>query len=192
MGTIVWSTNTTLDGVVEDPDGGEGLEHGGWFAPSGGDDLAEWTRLTFEEAQGADAVLVGGRTDEWFASRWTTRTGAFADRLNGMPKWVVTGAASGPSWTNATRIDGDVVRAIASLRDEVGGEILVYASYQLAMTLWEHDLVDELRVFVFPVVAGGGRRLFASAATAGSVHLCDVRRVGSGLVHLTYAIAARP
>src|SRR6201995_3628147 len=102
MGKIVVSTNVTLDGVVQDPDGAEGFERGGWFVSSGGQDLEQWAGLMAEEAQGAAALLLGRRSDEWFATRWTSRDGAWADRLNGLPKYVLSATLDAPRWTNAT------------------------------------------------------------------------------------------
>jgi dihydrofolate reductase len=154
MGKIVITTNASLDGVVQDPDGQEGFRLGGWFGQFGGKDLEEWAKLETDEALGAEALLLGRRSDEWFASRWATRTGAWADQLNSLPKYVVSSTLEDARWSNATVLKGDVVDEVSKLKQEVDGEILVYASYQLARTLIEHDLVDELRLVVFPVVLG--------------------------------------
>src|ERR1044072_5556402 len=151
MTAIVVTTNMTLDGVVQDPDGKEGFELGGWFARSGGKDLEAWAALETEEALGAEALLLGRRSDEWFAARWPSRSGEWADRLNGMPKYVVSSTDERPRWANATVLTGDVVPEVAKLKQGLQGEILVYASYQLGRTLIEADLVDELRLVVFPV-----------------------------------------
>src|SRR6185437_12448699 len=152
MGKIVVSTNVTLDGVVQDPDGGEGFERGGWFVQFGGQDLEQWAGLMAEEAQGAAALLLGRRSDEWFASRWTSRDGEWADRLNGLPKYVVSSTLAAPRWTNATVLKGDAVDEATKLKGEVDGEIVVYASYPLVRALLEAGLVDELRLTLFPVV----------------------------------------
>jgi dihydrofolate reductase len=192
MGRIVISTNASLDGVVEDPDGGEGSELGGWFPRFGGADLEQWRKLATTEALGAAALLLGRRSDEWFASRWIGRDGEFADRLNGMPKYVVSATLADPKWTNVTVLTGDVLEEAARLRQEVEGEILVYASYQLGRTLLEHDLVDELRLFVFPVVLGSGFRLFGATIDAKPLRLVESERVGNGLVYVAYEVAHDP
>ena len=131
MGKIVISTNMSLDGVVQDPDGEEGFRLGGWFGQFGGQDLEEWTKVSLEEALGTEALLLGRRSDEWFATRWSTRTGEWADRLNGLPKYVVSSTARGPRWNNSTVSTGDVVEQVSKLKQELDGEIVVYASYQL-------------------------------------------------------------
>ncbi len=135
-----------------------------------------------KEALGAAALLLGRRSDEWFATRWASRTGEWADRLNGLPKYVVS--ATEARWSNATVLDG--VGAVAGLKREVDGEILVYASYELGQALMEHDLVDELRLVVFPVVLGAGRRLFGPTSGAKALRLVGVQTIGNGLVHVTY------
>ena len=157
MGKIVITTNISLDGVVEDPDGQEGFTLGGWFGQFGGKDLEGWAKVETEEALGADALLLGRRSDEWFATRWLSRSGEWADKLNSMPKFVVSSTLKDAKWSNATIIKGDVVSEVSKLKQEISGEILVYASYQLVHTLIEHDLVDELRLVIFPVVLGAGR-----------------------------------
>jgi len=186
MGKIVITTNVTLDGVVQDPDGQEGFRLGGWFGQFGGRDLEEWARVETAEALGADALLLGRRSDEWFAARWLSRSGEWADKLNGMPKYVVSSAADHPRWSNATVLKGDVAAEVLKLKEAVDGEILVYASYQLARTLLEHDLVDELRLVVFPVVLGAGERLFGATSDKKPARLVDARAMGENLVFLTY------
>jgi dihydrofolate reductase len=186
MGKIVISKNVSLDGVVQDPTGEEGFRHGGWFTQFGADDLDAWTRLETEEALGAEALLLGRRSDEWFASRWSSRSGEWADKLNSMPKYVVSATREQPRWNNATVVTGDVVAEIANLKKDLQGEILVYASYQLGNTLIEHDLVDELRLVVFPVVLGAGQRLFGETRDKKPVRLLHTRTIGDGLVFLTY------
>jgi dihydrofolate reductase len=186
MGRIVVSTNTTIDGVVEDPDGKEGFKLGGWFGQFGGKDLDAWTRLATEEALGATALLLGRRSDEWFASRWQSRTGEWADKLNAMPKYVVSSTPNRPRWSNSTVVTGDVVSEISQLKRELEGEILVYASYQLVNTLIEQDLVDEARLVVFPVVLGAGARLFTELSDKKGMRLVGTRRIGDGLLFLAY------
>jgi dihydrofolate reductase len=186
MGKIVISTNTSLDGVVQDPDGKEGFRLGGWFNQFGGEDLGAWARLETDEALGAEALLLGRRSEEWFAARWAARTGEWADKLNSMPKYVVSSARHEPTWANAAVLTGDVADEVAKLKRKLAGEILVYASYQLGRALIEHDLVDELRLVVFPVVLGDGERLFGPAGDQKALRLTDARTIGRGLAFLTY------
>lgn len=189
MGKIVITTNISLDGVVQDPDGEEGFGRGGWFDESGGEDLQEWGKVEFEEALRTEALLLGRRSDEWFATRWAARTGEFADKLNGLPKYVVSSTLQEPRWTNATVLRGDVVSEVSKLKQKLDGDIVVYASYQLERTLIEHDLVDELRLFVFPVVVGAGERLFVETSGQKALRLVDTKTCGRGLVFLTYEFA---
>ena len=188
MGKIVVTTNASLDGVVQDPDGQEGFRLGGWFGQFGGNDLEEWAKVETDEARGADALLVGRRSDEWFATRWASRSGEWADRLNSLPKYVVSSTLEHPRWSNATVLKGDVVDEVSKLKQEVDGEILVYASYQLVGTLMEHDLVDELRLVVFPVVLGAGERLFGETSDKRPLRLLSTRTIGDGLAFLTYEV----
>ncbi len=186
MGKIVISTNMTLDGVVQDPGGEEGLRQGGWFRQFGGTDLEEWAKVMLDEALRAEALLLGRRSDEWFAARWASRTGEFADRLNSMPKYVVSSSLEEPKWANATVLKGDVLGEVSKLKQGLYGDIVVYASYQLERALIEHDLVDELRLMVFPVVLGGGQRLFGETRDQKPLRLLHTRTVGDGLALLTY------
>ncbi|HEY2223061.1 dihydrofolate reductase family protein [Actinomycetospora sp.] len=186
MGKIVISENVTLDGVVQDPMGDEGSEGGGWFLRSSEADRGEWAELERKEALEAEALLLGRRSDEWFATRWLTRSGEWADRLNGMPKYVVSATLDTPRWSNATVLRGEVVEEVSALKQRVEGEIVVYASSRLVPTLLEHDLVDELRLTVHPVLLGTGRRLLGEAGGVIPLRLVDTRLVGEGLVLLTY------
>jgi dihydrofolate reductase len=186
MGKIVISTNVSLDGVVQDPDGAEGFKLGGWFGQYGGKDLEDWAKVSLAEALGTDALLLGRKSDEWFATRWASRTGEWADRLNSLPKYVVSSTLDEPSWGNSTVLRGDVVSEVTKLRQELAGDIVVYASYQLGRTLIEHDLVDELRLVVFPVVLGAGERLFGDTSDSRPLHLVEVSAIGDGLAVLTY------
>ena len=186
MGKIVITTNVTLDGVVQDPDSKEGFRLGGWFGQFGGKDLEEWGKIEFEEALRTEALLLGRRSDEWFASRWLSATGEFADRLNSLPKYVVSSTLQEPKWSNSTVLKGDVVSEVSTLKQKVDGDIVVYASYQLERALIEHDLVDELRLFVFPVVLGAGERLFGEISDKKPLRLVDAKAVGHGLAFLTY------
>jgi dihydrofolate reductase len=188
MGKIVISTNVSLDGVVQDPDGKDGFSRGGWFVQYGGKDLEEWTKIAYAEALNTAALLLGRRSDEWFGTRWASRPGEFADRLNSLPKYVVSTTLEDPKWTNVTVLKGNVVDEVTRLKQELDGDIVVYASYQLGRTLIEHDLVDELRLFVFPVVVGAGERLFGATSGMKPFRLAGVKTVGDGLTFLTYEI----
>jgi dihydrofolate reductase len=188
MGKIVVSTNVTIDGVIQDPDGKEGFGQGGWFGQFGGKDLEEWGKISLDEALGAQALLLGRRSDEWFAERWASRSGEWADRLNGLPKYVVSATLDEPKWGNSTVLRGDVVSEVSALKERLEGEILVYASYQLGRTLLEHDLVDELRLTVFPVALGTGARLFGETTGKKAMRLLGTRMVGEGLVLYTYEV----
>lgn len=186
MGKIVISTNATLDGVVQDPDGQEGFQYGGWFKKFVGADLQEWDKLETGEALGAEALLLGGRSYDWFAKRLPSRPGEWADRVEHLPKYVVSSTVKDPEWNNSTLIAGDVVKQLSELKQKVDGEIIVYGSYQLVRTLIEQDLADELRLFVFPVVLGTGARLFDGISNTKPTRLIDTRVVGEGLVFYAY------
>ncbi len=188
MGKIVLSgpQNVSLDGVVQDPDGKEGFELGGWFVQFGGKDLQEWNKVALEEAQRARAWLLGRRSYEFFGARWRPRSGELADRLNSMPKYVVSSTLQKPDWTNSTVLKGDVVSEVSKLKQELDGEIVVPASYRLGHTLIEHDLVDELRLVVFPVVLGAGERFFGETSGNKPMRLVGTKPIGEGLVCLSY------
>lgn len=188
MGKIIVTTNTSLDGVVQDPDGQEGFARGGWFREFGGKDLEGWTRVETDEALGAAALLLGRTSDEWFAARWLERTGEWADRLNYLPKYVASSTAQAPRWSNATLLTGDVVAEVRRLKGSVDGDILVYASYQLVRTLIEHDLVDEIRLVIFPVVLGAGARLFGETSDKKPLRLVRAETIGQGLPLLSYEV----
>ena len=188
MGKIVVSTNTSLDGVVQDPDGHEGFARGGWFRQFGGRDLEGWTTIETDEAQRAAALLLGRHSDAWFATRWLDRTGAWADRLNGLPKYVASSTLQKPRWSNATLLQGDVIAHVQQLKQHIDGDILVYASYQLVRTLIEHDLVDEFRLVIFPVVLGAGERLFGETSNPKPLRLRHAQTIGEGLSLLTYEV----
>jgi dihydrofolate reductase len=187
MGKIVISENISLDGVVRDPTGEEGSPRGGWFGEFGGKDLAEWGKVEFDEALAADALLLGRRSDEWFATHWgPERTGEWADRLRSMPKYVVSSTLTRPLWTNSTLLKGDVVTEVARLKQRIAGEIVVYASIQLAHTLIASDLADELRLTVYPVAVGAGERLFPETGDKKPLRLLATRTIGEGLAFLAY------
>ena len=188
MGKIVISTNASLDGVVQDPDGEEGFRLGGWFGQFGGKDLEAWAKVSLVEALGTEALLLGRRSDEWFATRWASRTGEWADRLNSLPKYVGSSTLEEPKWNISAVLKGDVVEEVSKLKQELDGDIVVYASYQLGRTLIERDLVDELRLVVFPVVLGAGERLFGDTSDKKPMRLMNTQTVGDGLAFLTYEL----
>jgi dihydrofolate reductase len=188
MGRIVVTEFMSLDGVMEDPGGSENFEHGGWtFERPFGDDGAQFK---LEETRGSEALLLGRVTYEGFAAAWPSREGEFADRFNAMPKYVVSSTLGEPQWNNSAVLDGDVVEEVTKLRREVGGDVVVHGSAQLVQTLLEHDLVDELRVMVFPVVLGRGKRLFGETSGKKQLRLVDSRTVGDDVSILVYQRAA--
>jgi dihydrofolate reductase len=187
-GKIVISENVSLDGVVQDPTGEEGFKHGGWFEQFMGEDREAWAKVEFAEALGAEALLLGRRSEEYFGSRWSSRSGHWADRLNNLPKYVVSSTLVDPVWTNSTVLKGEVVEEVSNLRQELDGDIVVYASRQLVRTLMEHDLVDELRLIVFPVVLGAGERLFGETSDKKSLRLLSAKSVGASLSYITYEV----
>jgi dihydrofolate reductase len=186
MGKIVISENVSLDGVVQDPTGDEGFRHGGWFSQIQDRDRQAWAEVGLDEALEAEALLLGRRSDAFFAARWSSRSGEWADRLNGLPKYVVSATLEDPAWNNSTVLKGDVVDEVSKLRHELGGKIVVYASFQLVHTLIEHDLVDELRLTIYPVVLGSGERLFSETTDKKPMRLLAAKTIGDGLAHLTY------
>jgi dihydrofolate reductase len=188
MARIVISANVTLDGVVQDPTGDEGFIHGGWFTQVADSDREEWAKVELAEALAAEALLLGRRSDEFFGKRWISRTGEFADRLNSIPKYVVSSSLETPSWSNSTLLKGDVVEEVSTLRQKLDGDIVVYASRQLVHTLMDHDLVDELRLMVYPVVLGAGERLFGETRDKVSLRRLDTRTVGERLAYLSYEV----
>ena len=192
MGKIVMSgpQNVSLDGVVQDPDGEEGFGLGGWFVQFGGKDLEQWSKVALDEALRAEAWLLGRRSYEYFGERWRPRSGELADRLDSIPKYVVSSTLEGPEWNNTTVLNGDPVTEVSKLKQELDGEIVVPASYQLARTLLEHDLVDELRLVVFPVVLGSGERLFGETTDKKSMRLVNASTIGDGLAFLTYEVVS--
>ena len=188
MGKIIVSENVSLDGVGQDPTGEEGFRHGGWFRKVGDKDREEQAKVALEEALGAEAFLVGRRSYEFLATRWPSRSGELADRLNSMPKYVMSSTLVDPEWSNSTVLKGEVVSEVSKLRQELDGEIVVPASRQLVRTLMEHDLVDELRLMVYPFVLGAGERLFGETSDKKSIRPLNTRTVGDTLVYLTYEL----
>jgi dihydrofolate reductase len=183
-GTIVVSDNLSLDGVIQDPAGDEGFDRGGWVGRI--QDRPELNRLALDDALGAVAMLMGRRTYEWFAGRWPSRSGELADRLNGMPKYVVSSTLVEPEWTNSQVLSGDVVDEVSNLTQRIDGEILIPASLRIVRTLMEHDLVDELRLKIFPVVLGAGEPLFGETDAIRSMRLVDLRILDGDTAFLTY------
>jgi dihydrofolate reductase len=188
MGRIVVTEFVSLDGVMEDPGGAEDYRHGGWtFKFDRGPD---GDKFKLDEAMGAQALLLGRRTYEGFAAAWPSMQGDFADKFNNMPKYVVSSTLSEPAWNNSTVLCGDIVAEVAKLKDSLAGEISVHGSAQLAQTLLEHGLVDELRLMVFPVVLGSGKRLFAAGEEKRTLRLSSSKTVGEGIAILIYEPAA--
>jgi len=185
MGKIVVSENVTLDGVIEDPSGAEGFRLGGWVGRVGEREGA--AKVLLDEALGAEAQLFGRRTYEFLAARWPSRSGEFADRFNSMPKYVVSSTLEDPDWNNSTVLKGDVVSEVLRLKKELNGEIVVAGSLQLVHALMEHELVDELRMMVYPVVLGAGNRLFGETSDKKAMRLLDIRTVDD-LAYLRYEI----
>ncbi len=185
MGKIIISENVSLDGVVQDPTGEEGFRLGGWVGV--GQIKGEVAKVLLDEALGTEAMLLGRRSYEFFAARWPSRTGALADRLNSKPKYVVSSTLQDPAWNNTTVLRGDVINEVSKLKRELDGEILVAASFQLWHTLMEHDLVDELRLMIYPVVLGAGERLFGESSEKKPMRLVSARTVND-LALLIYEV----
>jgi dihydrofolate reductase len=185
MGKIVVSDNITLDGVIQDPAGDEGFSVGGWVGLI--KDGPQLGKLALDEALGAEALLLGRRSYEWFAARWPSRSGQLAG-VNSLPKYVVSSTLEEPDWNNSTVLKGYVVGEVSKLKHQLDGEIVVPASFQLVRMLMEHDLVDELRLKVFPVVLGDGERLFGETHDKKPLRLLDSRTVEGGVAFLTYEL----
>jgi dihydrofolate reductase len=186
VGKIVVSENVSLDGVVEDPAGDEGFSRGGWVGL-----LAvreEVARAALDEALAAEAFLLGRRTYEWLAARWPSRSGELANRLNSLPKYVVSSTLEDPGWNNSIVLRGDPVDEVAKLKQAIDGEIVVAGSFHLLRVLIEHDLVDELRLKFFPVVLGAGERLFGETSGERPLRLVDSQTLGEGIAFLTYEL----
>jgi dihydrofolate reductase len=184
VGRIVVTEFVSLDGVMEDPGGAEDFKHGGWsFAISRGD---EGDKFKVDEAFSSEALLLGRVTYEGFAEAWPSREGEFADKFNTMPKYVVSSTLKEPEWNNSTVLSGDVVKEVEKLRQEQDGDIVIHGSGRLVQTLIEHDLVDELRLMVYPVVLGSGKRLFGETTDKKPLRLVDSKVVGDGVAILIY------
>ncbi|HEY3105310.1 MAG TPA: dihydrofolate reductase family protein [Gaiellaceae bacterium] len=184
MGRIVVTEFVSLDGVLEDPGGSENFKYGGWsFEISRGD---EGDRFKLDETMATDALLLGRRTYEGFAAAWPSREGEFADKFNSMPKYVVSSTLTNPEWSNSTVLNGDLNEEIPRLIAEHQGDIVVHGSAQLVQSLLENDLVDEVRLMVYPVVLGSGKRLFGETTNKKPLELVDSKVVGDGVAILTY------
>jgi dihydrofolate reductase len=184
VGRIVVTEFVSLDGVMEDPGGAENFRHGGWsFEIDRGD---EGNTFKLDEALSSEALLLGRVTYEGFAEAWPSREGEFADKFNTMPKYVVSSTLEEPDWNNSTVLKGDVADEVAKLRQKQDGDIVVHGSARLVQTLIEHDLVDEFRLMVYPVVLGSGKRLFGEASDKKPLRLVDSKVVGDGVAILIY------
>lgn len=186
MGKIIVSENVTLDGVIQDPAGTEGFGRGGWVGRVGDRGREEAAKALLDEALAAEAQLFGRRTYEFLAARWPSRSGALADRLNTMPKYVASSTLEAAEWNNSTVLRGDVANEASTLKRKLGGEVVVAGSIQIARTLIEHDLADELRLMIYPVVLGDGERLFGKTSDKRPMRLVNSRTLDDGLVYLIY------
>jgi dihydrofolate reductase len=188
MGRIVVTEFISLDGVIEDPGGSEDYKHGGWsFEIERGE---EGDKFKLDETVASEALLLGRKTYEGFAEAWPSREGEFADKFNNMPKYVVASTLNDPEWTNTTVIGGDLPAEVSRLKTELDGDIVVHGSAQLVQALVDEGLVDELRLMVFPVVLGAGKRLFGETSDKRPLRLADSKIVGDGVAILTYVPAA--
>src|SRR6266404_2958089 len=185
MGRIVITEFVSLDGVMEAPGGGEDYEHAGWTFEI--DRGAEGDKFKLDETFASEALLLGRVTYEGFAAAWPSVENEFADKFNSMPKYVVSSTLETAEWSNSTVLSGDVVEEVSKLKQEQDGDIVVHGSARLAQALIEHDLVDELRLMVFPVVLGSGKRLFGDTTDKKRLELVDTKTVGDGALILTYA-----
>jgi dihydrofolate reductase len=184
MGRIVVTEFVSLDGVMEAPGGGEEFRHGGWsFEINRGE---EGDKFKLDETMSSEALLLGRRTYEGFAAAWPSREGEFADKFNAIPKYVVSSTLKDPEWNNSTVLEGGVPEAVANLKQRHDGDIVVHGSAHLVQSLLEHDLVDELRLMVFPVVLGSGKRLFGETSDKKTLQLVDSTTVGDGVAILVY------
>jgi dihydrofolate reductase len=188
MGKVVMSEFVTLDGVIQDPAGNEGFRVGGWVGRVGDNGREETDKIVLDQALRAEALLLGRRSYEFLAALWPSRSGELAERLNSLPKYVVSSTLEHPDWNNSTVLKGEVVDEVSKLKQEPGGEIVVPASRQLVRTLMEHDLVDELRLMIYPFVFGAGERLFGETSDKKSIRPLTTRTVGDTLVYLTYEL----
>jgi dihydrofolate reductase len=184
MGRIVVTEYVSLDGVMEAPGGGEDYKHAGWtFTFDRGDD---GNQFKLDETLDSEALLLGRVTYQGFAAAWPSMEGEFADKINSMPKYVVSSTLKDPGWNNSTVLSGGVVKEVSNLKERLGGNVVVHGSAQLVQALIEDDLVDELRLMIFPVVLGEGKRLFGEVSEMKRLTLKDSRNVGEGIAVLTF------
>ena len=184
MGRIVVTEFVSLDGVIEAPGGGEDFKHAGWSFEIGRGD--EGDKFKLDETMSSDALLLGRVTYEGFAQAWPSREGEFADKFNTMPKYVVSSTLTDPDWSNSTVLTGDLATEVAKLKERHEGDIVVHGSARLVQALVERDLVDELRLMVYPVVLGTGKRLFGETSDKKRLRLVDSKTVGDGVTILVY------
>jgi dihydrofolate reductase len=184
MRRVIVSEFVTLDGVMEDPGGAEKFERGGWAFKF--DRGPEGDKFKLDEVMTSNALLLGRLTYQEFAAAWPSRTGEFADKMNSMPKYVVSTTLEKAGWNNSTLIKNNVAEAVSSLKAMPGRDILVAGSGQLVTTLIQHHLVDELRLMVFPILLGCGKRLFIDRDESYDLQLVESRTVGSGVLILIY------
>ena len=183
MGKIIVTEFVSVDGVMEAPGGGEGYKHDGWTFEI---DRGEGDKFKLHETMDTEALLLGRRTYEGFAAAWPEREGEFADKFNEMPKYVVSSTLKDPEWNNSTVLDGDVAEEVAKVKEQVDGNIVVHGSASLVQDLLENDLVDELRLMVFPVVLGTGKRLWGETSDKKRLKLSGTQTVGDGVAIMTY------
>ena len=186
MGKIIVSENVSLDGVVQDPAGAEGFARGGWVGRIGDRGRGGAAKVLLDEALGAEAQLLGRRTFEFLAARWPARTGELASRLNTMPKYVVSSTLEDPGWNNSTVLKGEVVSEVSTLKRQLDGEIVIAGSIKLVRALIGHDLVDQLRLMVYPILLGAGERLFGETRDPKPMRLVNTRIIDDGLAYLIY------
>jgi dihydrofolate reductase len=184
MGKIVVTEFVSLDGVMEDPGGSENFKYGGWsFEFNRGE---EGDKFKLDETLSTEALLLGRVTYEGFASSWPQREGEFADKFNTMPKYVVSSTLTNPEWANSTVLEGDVIAEVTKLKQELTGDIVVHGSARLVEALLENDLVDEVRLMVYPVVLGSGKRVFGETSDKKPMRLVSSKLVGDGVAILVY------
>jgi dihydrofolate reductase len=184
MGSLVITEYISVDGVVEAPSGTEPFERVGWT-----DDFSrgpEGDAFKFEETMASDALLLGRVTYDTFAPFWPHVEGEFGDKFNAMPKYVVSSTLENPDWNNTTVLSGDVVEEVSKLKQRYDRDIVVHGSPQLAQTLIEHGLVDELRLLVYPVIVGAGKRLFGATSRTRNLRLVEAKTFGDGVHLLVY------
>jgi dihydrofolate reductase len=188
MAKLVVSENVCLDGGVQDPIGEDGYDRGGWFTQLTPEDYEAWGKVEHDEALGADALLLGRRTDHFFARGWNTREGAWADRLRSLPKYVVSSTVNEAKWIGGTVLRGDLTEEVVRLKEQYERDVVVYGSAQLVRTLLDHGLVDEVRLTVHPFVLGDGEHLFDGLAARRSLRVVSTGTIGTNLVHLVYEV----